>query len=145
MLERLQKIKHYDRFGNPISLNSTKKSRTLKTALGGFLTILAGGLVTAIIIIVANDFLDTTKPVVSVNRLKMNSPERFQLFDYEVLSSVGALHLKFLNQEEMKRYFTLRYQFVTTAKGADGQNHDTVETVPTTIVGNLKNPTMKEL
>ena len=145
MLERLQKVKDYDCFGNPISLNSTKKSRTSKTALGGLLTILAVGLFTTIIIIVATDFLDTTKPVVSVNRLKMKAPPRLQLFDYEVLSSIGAIHLEFLNHEKLVRYLTVRYEFVTTTKGADGKNQETVETFPVVLTANLKNPAVKKL
>ena len=141
----LQKLRSFDIFGRPFSLDTLRGSGTNTTVIGGLLSIFAFVLFSAITYRVGIDFLDTTKPVVSVNRVKMKAPERFQLFDYEVLSSIGALHHKFLNQEEMKRYFTLRYQFVTTAKGADGQNQETVETVPTTLVANLKNPKMKEL
>ena len=70
----LRKLSSLDIFGRLFSLNTIKGSATYTTAIGGLLSLLAFTLFSIITYIVVSDYRDTTKPVVSVNTVRLKDP-----------------------------------------------------------------------
>ena len=142
MLHRLNSL---DIFATQFSLNSTKGSRTYNTAGGGLLTIIAVILFSIITYIVSSDYLDTTKPVVSVNKIKMKKPERIDLFKNEVISAFSIFAGRFFTKDQTRKFMTTRVEIVTTEEDADGKRVETVQPYETDVVDNLKHPDLSKL
>ena len=103
----LNKISCFDVFGQPFSLNAHKASSKYTTVFGGLITIIWIFLVLLVSYSTLTSYLDTTKPVVSVNRIRLQRPERFNMRKH----GVGWVFMffdgkKFLTTEEAKRYVT---------------------------------------
>ena len=73
MLEKLRKL---DIFGQPFSFNAYKNSGTYTTVCGGLITIFWLILISFVSFVVIREYLDTTKPVISVNRVRLEKPSR---------------------------------------------------------------------
>ena len=117
----LKKLSNFDVFGQPFALNTQKDSPTYNTAIGGVITLIWIVLVSLVSYSSVTSYLDTTKPVVSVNRIRLPRPEAINIRDH---SSGGAFMFfdgkKWLTAEESKRYATTVGEIVTSKK-VDGE------------------------
>ena len=136
----MKKIRTLDYFAPKFSLNTKKESKNYNTVLGGLLTILAVILFSAIAYVVGSDYLDTTKPVVSVNRIKMKAPERVDLFRNEVMGSFTIFTTRFFTKEETRRFMTTRVEIVTTDVDSNGNRVEKAQSYDSDILDRLKNP-----
>ena len=141
-----QRIKQFDFFAKKFSFNSTKNSHTFKTATGGAITLLGVTLILLISLRIFLEFMNSTKPVVSVNRVKLAKPTHLDLFK----SDVGGGYIffsgtKFLTTDESARYVTLVSGIITTTQEADGTIVNKEEFLPMGRCINSANPAMKEL
>ena len=75
----LKKLREYDTFGQPFAFNAFKDSGTFTTAFGGILTIIWMVFISAVSFVIIRDYLDTTKPVVSVNRIRLEKEASLDL------------------------------------------------------------------
>ena len=139
----IKRLRSFDVFGRTFSLYAMKGKKTFTTATGGLLTLLAIILFSIITYIVLSDYRDTTKPVVSVNKIKMKAPLPINFHENGIISAVAAFHLDFLKSEQTKKYFTLRPEIVTTTKDAEGNYVEKVEDYRATISDNLNDPKRK--
>ena len=117
----LKKLSKFDVFGQPFSLKAHKTSLTYTTAIGGLITLIWVLLVLLVSYSTLTSYLDTTKPVVSVNRIRLPRPESINIRDH---SSGGGFMFfdgkKFLTAEESKRYVTFKGE-IATSKKVDGE------------------------
>ena len=141
----LPKLKSLDIFGKTFSLHTNKGSGSYTTAIGGILSVFTLILFLIITLIVVSDYRDTTKPVVSVNRVKMPAPVRIDLFSNKIMSFFGVIEEKFVTIDEINRYLTFRIEMVTTTKNTNGYYEEKVELYEANIPEKLKNPQMKDL
>ena len=109
------------------------------------MSIFAFALYSLITYIVVSDFRDKTKPVVSVNRVKLKAPLGINFYDHGVFSSIGGIHIDFLVPEQLKKYITIRGQMVTTTKDNQGNYVDKIEAIEHALVDDLKSEEMKKL
>ena len=113
----LSKLRSLDAFGQTLKLNTHEGSPTFNTIPGGLLSILWVALVLMVAYIMFADFLDTSKPVVSVNKIRLTQPLRINFTEHQA----GAVYIlfdgqKFLTVEEAKRFVTLDGKFFKTTK-----------------------------
>ena len=141
----IQKAESLDIFGRTFSLKTDKGSRSYKTTIGGLFTIFAFLIFAFITYRATSNYRDTTKPVVSVNKIKLDRPPRLDLFANKVISLLGAFDAKFLTKEELKKYLTYRIEMVTTTKDSKGNYVDKAQLFEGDIVENVKNQKVKEL
>ena len=141
----LQKIRSFDIFGTPFSLDTKRGSSTYTTVIGGLLSIIAFFLFSIITYIVVSDYRDTTKPVVSVNRIRLKAPLSINLFDYEITTYIGCIQQNFVTMEQLKKYVTMRVEIVTTFKDAQGNTVEKIEPFGYNISDNLKNKEQQDL
>ena len=85
--------------------------------IGGIITIIWVALVSVVSYMIFAEFLDTTKPVVSVNRIRLEKPLLLNTSEHEV----GGVYLlfngrKFLTFEETQRYVTFKGVSERTSK-----------------------------
>ena len=142
----LQKVRSFDVFGKKFSLDTKRGSATHTTAIGGLISIIAFALFSLITYILVSRFLDTSKPVVSVNRVRMKEPLRIDFFDYDVLSGFACLNQDgFMTIDQSRKYLTIKVEIVTTTKDAQGNSVDKVEPFEVNTIKRLKSEEMKEL
>ena len=134
MLQRLQSCRSFDVFGRHVSLDTINGSKTYSTATGGLFTLLAVALFSLITYRVVSDFRDTTKPVVSVNTLKMKTPLEINFYEHGVLSGIGVMHITVKKIDELRKYVIIRPEIVTTTIDSEGKFVDKIESYNPTII-----------
>ena len=141
----IQKVKSLDIFGRTFSLDTKKGSGSYTTVIGGLLSIMAFIILSIITLVITVNYKDTTKPVVSAHRVKLERPQKIDLFTNKIISLFGLLDVKFLTKEELRSYVTYRIEMVTTKMDEKGNLVDEVQQFEAEIVEKLKNQKMKEL
>ena len=140
------KILHsLDFFSKKFSLNSKNRSRSYNTATGGLFTMIAFTLFSIVTYIAISDYLDTTKPVVSVNRIKMEKPERINLFKNDIIGAYSIFTTVFFTKEETRKFMTTRVEIVTTEEDNEGNTIESSKFYDSNVVDDLKHPELKEL
>ena len=141
----IKKLRSFDVFGIPFSLDTLRGQGTFTTVYGGILTAIAFILFSIITYIVVSDYRDTTSPVVSVNTIKMNSPLEIHFFENGVFSAIGAgLPDENLTFETVKKFLTIKPEIVTTTKNSEGKLVDKVQSYNPATVEVLTDPAARE-
>ena len=126
----LVKINKLDVFARTYKFKATRGSKTYTTMIGGLATLLGLAVVS---VLSFRSFLDcrkTTKPVVSVNRIRMKQPLRLNLSKHEIGLNFAVLNAsQVLSIEQMKQYFTFVGEFQTREKNKEGLVVEKVEKV----------------
>ena len=109
----LKKLSNFDVFGQPFAFNAHKSSATFTTVIGGILTIFWIVLVSLVAYRIFGSYLDTTKPVVSVNRIRLERPPYLNYSE----GQMGTVYMffdgqKLLTTEEAKRFVTVRGKYI---------------------------------
>ena len=79
-----KKLRSFDVFGHPFSFNAYKDSSTFTTAARGLVTIIWLVLVSAVSLVIISEYMDTSKPVLSFNRIRMPRPPYIYLPDHSL-------------------------------------------------------------
>ena len=112
-----QKISKFDIFGQPFAFNAHKSSATYTTVTGGLITIIWVALVSVVSYVIFAEYLDTTKPVVSVNRIRREKPALIDFNKYKTgLANILFDGKRFLTFEESKKYFTFGGKYIKRYK-----------------------------
>ena len=138
-----EKISSFDVFSITFSLDTKRGSGTYTTHFGGILTIFAFILFSIITIIVVSDYRDTTKPVVSVNRVREGAPPEINFSEYGIGNYIACLDTNFITMHQLKKYVTMRVDMLTTSEDAQGNRIEKVEPLNFDIVRRLKNQERK--
>ena len=142
----LKRIKSLDIFGQPFAFNAYKDSSTFTTVIGGLLTIIWVVLVSAVAFVIISEYMDTTKPVVSVNRIRIERPPYINLPDHQL----GWVYMFFdgtktLTIKESERYLTFNNKYVRTTKTANGENKEEVFPLKMSLCANMTLHSSKKL
>ena len=141
----LKKISSFDTFGQPFTLNTHKTSATYTTIVGGLITLVWISLVSLVTYSIVTSYLDTSNPVVSVNRIRLPRPQLLNLRD----ESSGWVFLmfdgkKFLTAEEAKRYLTFTGEVKKTTQ-VDGNEVYTSEKFDMKLCHQMQDEEAKKL
>ena len=126
----LQSIKNFDFFSQKFSFRAVKGSKTYQTKVGSLITIL--GLVISCLITFVNfkQYSETTKPVVSVNTIRMREVPPLNLTEHQVgLTLVMVSGPIVFNYEQMKKFVTFVGEIRTREQGSDGRIIEKVDIV----------------
>ena len=127
MHERIRKLDHFSR---NFSFNARRGSKHFKTAIGGFITIKGQLLLFTIALIIFQRYRDTTKPVVSVNKVRLKTAPKLDLLKHNIRLRFAILNAStVLNGEEIYQYFTFRGEFATRTKAQDGTYREEIQPV----------------
>ena len=125
MLKRLSSL---DVFGQQFTFNAYKDSGTYNTVLGGIITIIWMVFVSVVSIVIIREYLDTTKPVVSVNRIRLSKPLTINYEEYR--TGLGNLLFdgkRFLTIEESKKYVTFGGRYLKRYQQGDQVVEETTQ------------------
>ena len=105
----LKHLKSLDIFGQNLSFNANKGSNIFKTASGGLLTLLALLLMFLISLSIFMSFLKTSRPVVSVNKIRLEKPNSLNFQKHKTgMFYIVYANNKWLTTKEAAKYVTFR-------------------------------------
>ena len=143
----LKKLSNFDVFGKRFAFNAYKTSARFTTVIGGLTTIIWVALVSVVSYVIFTEYLNTTLPVVSVNRIRLDRPQKLALREYDigwVYNFFNGTH--FLTTEQVKRYLTFRGRSVRILKNGDLEVEDSkdFEVVPCNQVTDIPSQELME-
>ena len=146
----LERISLFGIFGTAFSIDTKRVSRTYTTVIGGLVSIFAFILFSIITAIVVTDYRDTTKPVVSTNRVRLHFPETIYLLENGVYSHGGVhvggdLSFNYLTIDQIKKFVAPKIEMVETLANFEGETVEKVQLVEITDVNNVKNVKIRQL
>ena len=113
----LNRLRSFDVFGQKFGFNAYKDSGTFTTVVGGLITLLWIGLISVVSFLIISNYIDTTKPVISVNRIRLPKPMRINFEESQVALALITFDGKqFLTAHESRRYVTFAGKFIKTYK-----------------------------
>ena len=120
----MKKLRSFDLFGQPFAFNAYKDSGTFTTVLGGLITIIWIISISFVSFVIISSYMDTTKPVVSVNRIRLTKPIPIDLLENKVGLLMNVFDgKKVVSAEESKRFVTFAGRHIKTYK----RGNETVE------------------
>ena len=134
----------FDLFGQAFSFNATKYSKTFNTVSRGLLTLIYIVLMAFITFVIAKSFLNTSNPVVSVNKVRLSSPLPLDFHKHRT----GIFYIvyakdKYLTTQEAARYVTFR-AFHSERTEKDTSSQETISKVPFKNCADFDNQYIKE-
>ena len=116
-----ERIRNCDGFSQKFSFHLNKKTRTYQTKCGGVLTLLVFILSVLVALRILIRFLNTEKPVVSVNKVRLSRPAHIDLIKSQVSSAYITFNgVDFLKVPETAKYFTFYSGLKTTTRDSKG-------------------------
>ena len=142
----ISKFTILDVFGQPFSFRATKTSKTYSTIIGGVFTLLSVIFLILISLVILHRFLDTTKPVVSVNKIKLLRAPRLDLLKHQVGYGAGFYAMNdFLETSKLDRYLTIKIEMVITREKKGGGLVEEVKPLALVSCNETSNEHTKEL
>ena len=132
----VKKVTDFDIFGRKFSFNALKDSSKYTTAFGGLLSIIWIVMTSVVSLVIIMNYLDTTKPVVSVNKVRLERPLMLNFTDDASSINIGWSFIlfngkKFLTVEETSRYVTFGANFYRTYRSGD---KELTEVIPMNVL-----------
>ena len=118
-----RKIAKFDILGKKFQIRASGASDTHNTALGGCLTAIWWISATIIAVVILRNYQDTSRPVVSVNKLRLRSPPALNLTENNVgFLLFSTTYAKRMTFEETRRFITIESGFISTKNTQNEKN-----------------------
>ena len=110
-----QALNSLDLFGPKFTFNAEKGSQKYKTPFGGLLSLIAIFLFSMLSVSVMLKCKDTTKPIISVNTIKLKKAPHINLNEHQIgMMLMISLGTRLMKAEEISRFFTIKAEIKQT-------------------------------